>query len=129
MARNKYETLESIDKKMAELENEKKKLEQAKVNIAEKDNSRLGKLVRSLFRKNMPLQKSEQQAFFKAVADTYAKAVTNGTAVEWKTEDVKSTKVEKVNITESEKDTESTDIAQSIEIDNADENQDVEVAE
>lgn len=126
MARNKYETLESIDKQMAELESKKKELEQAKINLAEKDNSRLGKLVRSVFRKSMPLQKSEQTLFFKAVADTYAKAVANGTAVEWKTDD-KPAKVEKAN--DAKSDVTSDDSVQATETNISDNEQDVEAAE
>lgn len=91
MARNKYETLESIEKKLSDLEEKRKELNSKKLELADKDNTRLGKLVRSTFRKYLPVQKSEQALFLKAVLKTYENALKTGVAVDWhELADVKS---------------------------------------
>lgn len=91
MPRNKYETLESIEKQLSDLEEKRKELNSKKLELADKDNTRLGKLVRNTFRKYLPVQKSEQALFLKAVLKTYENALKTGVAVDWhELADVKS---------------------------------------
>lgn len=72
MARPKVcDTLEACDKELTELDKKRKELIERKQEIEDKDNARLGAVVRKEFRNLLPTKKGDQSKFFKELRTLY----------------------------------------------------------
>lgn len=82
MPRQKYETVESVDKELELLAEQQRFLQKKKKELSAADNARLGALIRTLFKKDIPAGKQEQKLFFKNVAELYYREKANNVSSE-----------------------------------------------
>ena len=98
MPRQKYETVESVDKELELLAEQQRFLQKKKKELSAADNARLGALIRTLFKKDIPAGKQEQKLFFKNVADLYYREKANNVSSEI---DVSSSENDNVDFNEN----------------------------